>query len=279
MTAVAASSLLVSASPAAAATVFGIDLSGRLVTFDSATPGTITSTRTITGVIGSAILGIDFRPANRTLYALGGNGRLYTINVTSGVATAVGPAIDVLSGSNFGFDFNPTVDRIRLTSDSGQNLRLNPVTGGVAATDTAYRYVANGPAVGITAVGYTNSVAGATTTTLFGVDYTRDTLAMISPNPNGGIITTRGPLGFDVGADASFDITSRGEAFLSSGFAFYGVNLNTGAATLLGTTAGLRNIAVAPVPEPGSWALMIGGFGLVGAAMRRRRVTTRVAFA
>ena len=25
------------------------------------------------------------------------------------------------------------------------------------------------------------------------------------------------------------------------------------------------------VPEPASWALMIGGFGLVGASMRRRR--------
>jgi len=29
-------------------------------------------------------------------------------------------------------------------------------------------------------------------------------------------------------------------------------------------------IAVAAVPEPTTWALMIGGFGLVGAAMRRR---------
>jgi hypothetical protein len=26
----------------------------------------------------------------------------------------------------------------------------------------------------------------------------------------------------------------------------------------------------APIPEPGTWALMIGGFGLVGAALRRR---------
>lgn len=33
----------------------------------------------------------------------------------------------------------------------------------------------------------------------------------------------------------------------------------------------------APVPEPASWAMMIGGFGFVGAAMRRR--STRVALA
>ncbi len=34
---------------------------------------------------------------------------------------------------------------------------------------------------------------------------------------------------------------------------------------------------ITAVPEPGSWALMIGGFGLVGGAMRRRN--TRIRFA
>jgi hypothetical protein len=28
------------------------------------------------------------------------------------------------------------------------------------------------------------------------------------------------------------------------------------------------------VPEPATWAMMIGGFGFVGAASRRRRATT-----
>jgi hypothetical protein len=35
--------------------------------------------------------------------------------------------------------------------------------------------------------------------------------------------------------------------------------------------------AVAAVPEPASWAMMVGGFGLIGAAMRRRRVSVRFA--
>ncbi len=38
------------------------------------------------------------------------------------------------------------------------------------------------------------------------------------------------------------------------------------------------NIALAAVPEPATWAMMIGGFGLVGAAARRR-VRTSVAYA
>ena len=49
---------------------------------------------------------------------------------------------------------------------------------------------------------------------------------------------------------------------------------------LLTTTDGVLNIGsvsydTAPVPEPASWMLMIGGFGAIGAAMRRRRVAVR----
>ena len=35
-------------------------------------------------------------------------------------------------------------------------------------------------------------------------------------------------------------------------------------------------VGVSNAPEPASWALMLGGFGLVGSAMRRRR--TAVSF-
>ncbi|WP_188945424.1 collagen-binding domain-containing protein, partial [Polymorphobacter multimanifer] len=43
----------------------------------------------------------------------------------------------------------------------------------------------------------------------------------------------------------------------------------------LGTYAG-GNILMEPIPEPASWAMMIAGFGLVGATMRRRRVIRSV---
>ena len=32
-----------------------------------------------------------------------------------------------------------------------------------------------------------------------------------------------------------------------------------------------------PVPEPASWAMMLAGFGAIGAAMRRRQVAVRFA--
>jgi hypothetical protein len=50
----------------------------------------------------------------------------------------------------------------------------------------------------------------------------------------------------------------------------------------LGRNVGERVLASGafqPVPEPSTWAMMIGGFGVVGlAARRRRRVTARISF-
>lgn len=83
------------------------------------------------------IVSIDFRPATGQLYALGTSSRLYLINENSGVATALGisPFSLAIEGENASIDFNPTVDRIRLVTASGQNLRLHPELGTVVAID------------------------------------------------------------------------------------------------------------------------------------------------
>lgn len=49
--------------------------------------------------------------------------------------------------------------------------------------------------------------------------------------------------------------------------------------TSSGNSFEVDNLATTAVPEPASWAMMIGGFGLIGSAMRRRRTTRTVAFA
>lgn len=109
--------------------------------------------------------GIDFRPVNEQLYALSSTSRLYTINLSSGAAAVAGTGALAtwLSGTDFGFDFNPTVDRIRVVKNTGQNLRLNPNDGTVAAVDGSL----NPGTPVVTAAAYTNSFAGATTTSLF----------------------------------------------------------------------------------------------------------------
>src|SRR5262249_4813552 len=101
----------------------------QLLAFDSSAPGTIQGTLPVTGLQASeALLDIDFRPSTGQLYALGSSNRIYTVNTTSGVATPVGSGTFAvpLSGAAFGFNFDPVADQIRVISDTGQNLRLNP---------------------------------------------------------------------------------------------------------------------------------------------------------
>ena len=125
------------------------------------------------------ILGIDMRPATSQLYALGSSSRLYAINMASGAATAIGMTsfTAALSGTSFGFDFNPTVDRIRIVSNTGQNLRAHPVTGAIAATDVSL----NPGSPSVDAAAYTNNFAGAASTTLYDIDYATDKLYIQSP--------------------------------------------------------------------------------------------------
>ena len=155
--------------PARAAEAFvGVDTAGQLVTFSS--DRVRPRRRALTGVpSGETILGLDVRPANRQLYALSSVSRLYTIDVGTATATAVGtaPFAPPLDGGSFGFDFNPTVDRIRVVSLTRQNLRLNQ-NDGTATLDGRLAYAPTDAAAAATPIvvgsAYTNPVAGATAT-------------------------------------------------------------------------------------------------------------------
>lgn len=244
---------------AAGRPIYGIDVTNALVVFASQRPDLIARRVTVSGLgTGETIVGIDFRPVDGRLYALGSTSRLYTLDTITGAATSVGAAFTpALSGAEFGFDFNPTVDRIRTHSDTEQNLRLNPLTGATAATDAPLAYAigdanfGQNPAIGATA--YTNSVAGALTTELFAIDAARDVLVKLAA-PNDGQLTTIGSLGINSSTQAGFDIAGA-DAFaviVSEGSTFstlYRINLATGAATVVGNIGGaarLRGIAVAP---------------------------------
>lgn len=209
----------VSADGGAPATLYALTTGNRLLRFASDRPQQITETLSVYGMQrGELLLGIDFRPANKQLYGLGSTSRLYAINLQTGFATAIGPGpfTPALQGTAFGFDFNPTVDRIRVVSDSGQDLRLHPDTGAVAATDKNLAYAPNDRNAGKTpravAAGYTNSVAGATTTQLYVIDTAQDTLVLQNP-PNDGVLNTVGALDVDTMDMVGFDIAPSGVAF------------------------------------------------------------------
>lgn len=256
------------AGSANAATVYGVDGLNNLVTFNSATADTYLSSVRITG-LGDSVQALDFRPANGVLYALGANRVIYTINTTTGAATALGGPL-AIEGTLFGFDFNPVADAIRIVSNTNQNYRANPNTGALIARDTDVFYPDSTQDPDIIANAYASG-----STTQYAIDAAADTL--VRQANNAGTLTTVGSLGVDVGARASFDIAGS-DAFVQSGRNFYRADLQTGALTLLGRTQeDLFGIAIAvpgAVPEPASWGLMLIGFGAMGASLRSRRRTT-----
>ncbi|WHT16200.1 DUF4394 domain-containing protein [Crossiella sp. CA-258035] len=193
---------------------------GVLSRHDAGLPLLAKQRKRITGLArGERLVGLDTRPATGEVYTLASSGQLYRINPVTAAATAIGAPIS-LSGKAIGFDFNPTVDRIRVVTDQGQNLRLHPDTGALAATDTPLNYPTGGPAPKVAAAGYTNGVAGATTTALYGLDSARNTLVKQGSlpgetpvvSPNTGQLAAIGKLGLDISAVNGFDIAGRAGA-------------------------------------------------------------------
>jgi hypothetical protein len=200
------------------ATGYAIDSRNRLVIFSLSDPGTILNSVNVSGLSRrDDLIGLDVRPATGELYAVSDEDVVYTIDPATGQATAKGAAFSPgISGRTVGFDFNPTVDRIRLVTDRGQNLRLNPDTGQVASVDKYLAFAATdvnkGERPDVTGAGYTNSVAGATSTTLYDIDTKADVLATQAP-PNDGTLNTVGSLGYNVRTVAGFDILASGPAY------------------------------------------------------------------
>ncbi len=232
-------------------------LSGNaLVSINLASPTPTFSMTPISGVAsGQVIEGIDVRPNTGQLYAIGynqttGEARLYTLNTVTGAATAIGAAAVTLQ-PNMGevnFDFNPTVDRIRVMGSNTANYRLHPVTGAIAATDGALAYAAadvNAASTPfIAAAAYTNSYIAAGATTLYNYDGALHVLTTQNP-PNNGTQNTVGTSGITAPANSiDMDIyynptTLTNIALLSAATGvpgttnFYTVNLTTGLATSL----------------------------------------------
>ena len=215
--------------------------------------------------VGELIDGIDFRPVDGVIYGVSNRNRLYKIDPVSGVATQVGAAtFPIELTEKHGFDFNPTVDRIRVLDGPTRNIRLNPDTA-AQLVDTPLTYAAGdglfGQPVTINAIAYSNNAPGSATTTLFGIDHNFDVLVRIggvdgNPSPNTGLVSSIGPLGVNAGADTHFDIGASNLAFATIDVlgnpSLFTVNLSTGAASLIGATAiaaTQTGLALAPVGQ------------------------------
>ena len=204
---------------------------------------------------GDALVGIDYRVAKGVLYAVGRSGRLYTVDTASGVLKPVGagPAV-ALQGDAFAVDFNPVADRLRVISSSGQNVRLHPDTGALAATDPAPAYAPTDKRAGtkpeVVAAAYTYNKRDDKLTTNFAIDrnggylVTMGSAEGVQPvvSFNTGQLFTVGSLGLAEMTDASMDIADlSGAAYAAvrlkshATTRLYAVDLQTGKGRFIGT--------------------------------------------
>lgn len=235
-----------------------------LVQFNAGQPQKTLSSKPLTGfAAGDKLVGIDYRVAKGQLFGLGASGQLYRIDTKTGTLSAVGTpsALPKDGVTEWGFDFNPTVDRIRVVNDAGYNLRLHPDTGAIVdgnpnepgvqfdgrlAYDAAD--VNAGKTPGVVAAGYTYNKDNDKITTNYALDGRQGVLVHqgskegVQPvvSPNTGKLYTVGSLGIGSFQRATLDISDLSNAAYAAITAdgkssWYRVDLATGKATRIGT--------------------------------------------
>lgn len=258
--------------------VHAVTASNELIRLDAARPERLLERRSLSGLApGETIVGIDYRVARGMLYALGSTGRLYVVDPRTAQTRAVGePALPAVALSGrVGFDFNPTVDRIRVVTDAGLNARLHPDTGALVDSDPVRagaqpdgplafdpRDRSAGAAPAVVAAAYTYNQQDERLTTNFAIDAARGLLltqgtrenAATPVSPNTGALLTVGPLGTGPLEDVSFDIADIDNEALASvrqqgRSVLMRIDLLNGRASPIGTIGDgspVRGIAIEP---------------------------------
>lgn len=251
--------------PPAKEMVFAVSASQQLLKFNAGQPQRLLSRRPLQGLAeGDRLLGIDYRVARGQLYGLGASGQLYRIDTAQARVEKIGVPVALPAGQEWGFDFNPTVDRIRVVSDAGFNLRLHPDTGALVdgdpaqpgvQLDGALAYdaadVQAGKPPGLVAAGYTYNKDNDKITTNYALDGRYGTLVHqgtregVQPavSPNTGRLYTVGSLGLGSFKQATLDISDVSNAayaaIVQNGVSvWYRIDLASGRATRIGQVAG-----------------------------------------
>ncbi|MCD9901946.1 DUF4394 domain-containing protein [Streptomyces sp. MT29] len=246
-----------------ALTAIGLTADQRLVAFAVDRPAGASAIGKVSGLRGDTkVVGIDFRVQNEKLYGVGDKGGVYTLDTADARAVKVSQLTVALSGKQFGVDFNPAANRLRVISNTGQNLRHNIDDGSAPLGTTADGTLTNpttppSTAMGVTGAAYTNNdLDAATATTLFDIDTLADRVSLQSP-ANAGTLAPTGNLGVNAGPDAGFDIyfspkygTNQGFAALNTAGSarLYAVDVLTGAARDLGAFPQRRQVTDLALP-------------------------------
>lgn len=245
-----------------------------------------------------------------TTYAGTPQSNLFSVNQTTGALTLIGNTgknigdltsidnglvgIDLTSNTLYSIDTSTAAASggVAITGSTGviTSIAWDPVsrvlygntTSGFGGGDALYRIdTGTGAATFVGALGVTDiyALGFGQDGTLFGVS---NAGSLLSINTGTGAATSIGSTGFGL----TFDIAARPEdntlfGATSSAYSLLTLDKSTGSGAVVGSYGVAANVAGlafvgegGAVPEPTTWALMIGGFGLAGASLRRRRAAS-----
>jgi len=245
--------------------------------------GALTTLATFTGTNGSGPTGSLTFDAAGNLYGTttsGGNGNRGTVFKLDGISGAL-TTLATFTGTN------GAIPRGDLSLDATGNLYGTTLDGGANNRGTVFKLGANGGTL-TTLATFTGTNGG----NPFG-SLTLDAAGNLFGTTGSGGASGAGTV-FKLGADGGA-LTTLASFTGENGANPFGSLTFDAAGNLYGTTTGggsngngtvfrLSDTGfvvptVAAVPEPGTWGLMLVGFGLMGGAMRTRRRNTTITYA
>jgi len=249
-------------------TAYALTSTGTIIEFDTATPTSITATETVSGLgSGETLVQIAYRPEDSTLYGITSDNLLCTVDPDTGVATVVSSTAfssDTLSSP--AIDFDPVLDQLRVISTE-YNLRVAS-DGSLVESNTKLAFDSgdtySGKTPQIAAIGYSNPVAAASSTTLYALDVTTQSLLRVgdadvsSSSADSGDLHTIGSVGVSFTADAGLSIRSGSDTAYAvlqqsgSGAALYTIDLSDGAAAEVGSIGSGDQTLISLALVPGS---------------------------
>lgn len=265
--------------PAHAELFVGTTTDNRLVTFDSANPGSFLSSVAITGLRASdgvtadpnaVLVNLSYNPADSFHYGLDSNANFYRVGL-DGAATLVSSGFSP-SGFAAGLAYDTFSGDFAFISDDAEVVLIDP--SGTTIARPAIKY-----ATGDANAAFTPAVFALSIDPDFGrafvLDFQRGVLGEII-DPNFAEIFTVGSLGVSVVGFGGLGTDAEGNLFASlstdgNSSSLYAINDDTGAATLIGAFQGAAGVnSFTAVPEPGTWVLL--GLGAAVLLIARRRV-------
>lgn len=247
--------LFVTTTALSAAPAIGLSGDKTLVMFDTDTLK-VSGSMEASGV--DKLVGIDLRPADKTLVGVTPDGVVVSIDTKTGKSTKMSTMDKKLPMTDAPVivDFNPMADKLRFMTGT-TNHRVDVDTGAVTvdgslAFEEKDMHAGEGP--DIVAAAYINSYGKPEKTAMYDVDATIGALIR-QTSPNDGTLAAIGKFGIDKPGDVyAFDVATNADmentAWLVTGNMLYEIDLENGKADGKGAIEGvdgdIRDITILP---------------------------------